>query len=859
MDNRLEHNACWPTNSGCLPSPGRTGRHARVPAWAIPVLITTALLMAMAGTATAKSLYVIAEIWGGADTTPIHAYDIGPDGTLTFQAQYGAPPHGAGTVGLAIDSYSEYLFITFENDNVIVSLDAATLRESRVVTAPGASNLAGIVYDQGRELLYCVDRGTQNLYAYKWDAAEVKLTHTQGSPFQLEDATAYGIALDETNDILYVANCTREITAYSTSDWQLLRRIPISKTAVSIAVDPNRDYLYYGGGFIGNFDLVQYDLANDVEIREMGVSAEAGVMGLGVDTVTGFIYVTTGQNNHEGGDDLLVINPNLFLEQIIEDIGNPTGLVIPVGDTSYNPLRLKKVVETPLPSDPNDRELPKVPVGSEFKYIVSFDPTGYTLRQVTLVDKLPAEVTFVDATGNGDFGRYDPNLHTYTWLNPPLATGARTRVELLGRLQSRTALGRIFVNTVTMYTDQTPQTTIHARAIAAEPPSKPLGITKTVVAASQDGVAGTGALSVDPGGQIAYRICFNNNDNDRTVNHVSITDNLPVQADFVSATGDGVFGTYDPVSHSYIWSYPSLGPAESNCVDLVVRLAPDATPGATITNKATIRSDQTPATSSTADVLVRDAWSLLLSKTLVAGAGGQADDRGRPGVDAGTNLVYALTFSNPSPDKAVTRISIVDTLPPEVSFVSADGDKDFGFYHPNDHTYTWSYPPLAPRAQATVRLTVHVNEQTEPNTVISNWATIQSVETSSARARADAVVRPVPDPVEAKMYIKPGSIFRNSAPGSATLAVDLHLPEGMGMSLIANTPAVLTPGNIPATSQRVFGTDAQGKLLCFFDTDAILLATRGYGKFDLTVTGRLTNGQSFIGKAPVYILKFGGP
>jgi hypothetical protein len=307
-----------------------------------------------------------------------------------------------------------------------------------------------------------------------------------------------------------------------------------------------------------------------------------------------------------------------------------------------------------------------------------------------------------------------------------------------------------------------------------------------------------------------------------------------------------------------VWSYPWLSPGESKYVEITVRLNGDAVPGSTITNRATIQSDQTPLMSSTADV-VTGYTPLQLRATIIAGASGPADDRGRPGVYADTDVTYALWYSNPSREKTITHISLVNALPPEVSLVAADGDKEFGFYDVNDHTYTWFCAPLGPQAQASLNVTVHVSEQTEPNTVISNWAVITSKETSATRARVDAVVDPTPPPVAAQMYIKPGRIFRNEAPGSASLMVDLQLPVGVGMNMIANTPAVLSPGNIVGTSQRIFGTATQGKLVCCFDTDAILRATTGYGRFDLTVTGKLVNGGSFVATAPVYILKFGGP
>jgi hypothetical protein len=77
-----------------------TKSHALLALLAIAVLTT-----AVTKTAKAKSLYIIADIKGSSvdRKEPVQAYDIGVDGTLTFQAQYDIPYIGIGAVGMAID------------------------------------------------------------------------------------------------------------------------------------------------------------------------------------------------------------------------------------------------------------------------------------------------------------------------------------------------------------------------------------------------------------------------------------------------------------------------------------------------------------------------------------------------------------------------------------------------------------------------------------------------------------------------------------------------------------------------------------------------------------------------------------
>jgi DNA-binding beta-propeller fold protein YncE len=278
----------------------------------IAFLVLLVILMStVINTASAKSLYVIADINGR--PTPVQAYNIAIDGTLSFQVERSIPRYGWGAVGMAIDGDSKTLFVTYEESNRIQLINATTMADIGGTLAPGANNLAGIVYDLKKKLLYCVDRRTENLYVYNWDPNAITLTPVSGSPFTLTGASAYGIALDMTNDLLYVSNNNNKVRVYNTSDWSLARNISLSRMAVSIAVDVSRGFLYSGGGYVADDDFVtlynpyltRYNLATGTETA-VQVEPNGGVIGLGVDTITGFIYITTARNNYIGGDNLKV-------------------------------------------------------------------------------------------------------------------------------------------------------------------------------------------------------------------------------------------------------------------------------------------------------------------------------------------------------------------------------------------------------------------------------------------------------------------------------------------------------------------------------------------------------------------------
>jgi len=109
------------------------------------------------------------------------------------------------------------IFITTEASGEIQLIEATKMVDAGTTIAPDATNLAGIVYDHDKSLLYCVDRGKNNLYVYNWQPETATLTHVSGSPFTLRNASAFGIALDEIDDLLFVANNSNTVCVYSTS------------------------------------------------------------------------------------------------------------------------------------------------------------------------------------------------------------------------------------------------------------------------------------------------------------------------------------------------------------------------------------------------------------------------------------------------------------------------------------------------------------------------------------------------------------------------------------------------------------------------------------------------------------------
>lgn len=678
-----------------------------------PLLLLAAVMFvtAVPKPVTAKSLYVIADKGSLTDpTVPVHVYNIGADGTLTFQAQHDIPRIMLGAVGMAIDSDNGFLFITYHISEEIQLLDARTMTDVGTTIAPDAEDLAGIVYDHKKKLVYCVDRGEDLLYVYDWNAETVTLTHVPGSPFALFGASAYGIALDEIDDLLYVANGTKTVTVYRPSDWRKVGRIKLNRTAISIAVDAQRGLLYTGAGYAGDMFLTQYHLATGT-VKEIQVEPDAGVMGLSVNSDTGYVYLNTGMNNAPGGDNLQAYDTELNLIDLIPIAGNPTALVVPSKDISFNPLGLRKTAIRGASHSGSTGAMPTVGVGDVLTYGIHFNNiTGATVTDVSIVDTLPSEVLFV------------------------------------------------------------------------------------------------------------------------------------------SADDDGISGSYGPKTHSYRWSYSSLPPEIPMTLELAVQVREDVETGTVISNTVTINSNQTPPTTKRFDVTAGHN-ALNLTKSILGGAQGQVVS-----VSADGSVTYVIEFDNDN-DFAVTNVVILDALPREVSFVSAQKGTVSGKYDPVTHTCSWSFGSLKSGQAVHLELEAHVNKDLAKGTIFANTVTVESDETPSATAAADAIVGETPSTVP-ELKILPEIIRRAGA--SYNIQASIVFPQGIRKQDVADVLPTLYPGEIKAKQLFIYGSANRAKVIALFDKNELLDAVKGYGEVTLRMVGMLTSGRSYSGEGTVYISEYSG-
>jgi len=420
------------------------------------VIAVIALSIGISILGDAKSLYVIARH----HTAQFDAWNIEAPGCPTpikYQASY-ALSHASDPAGVAIDNDSAVLFITSEFDEGVELVDATNMEP--LGWAPGAKNLAGIDIDDRNNIVYAVQRGTGNLYVYAWDPTARTLTLKEGFPKPLPDCgAAFGLALDEIRGLLYVAdNQSGLVRIYDTATLTEVSNFAPSIPPVGIAVDRRRQLVYVTapdascGPTLPSYTLLcKYDLATEVETT---VDMGHGGMGIAVDEVTGYVYVTGGCN----GDDISVWDSNLNFVYSTgpiggsEEDGGPAGIAI--GNVSYNPLKLVK----------NDTVVGYgVYIGQQFTYSITFGNSGDSdITGVQVIDTLPLELDFVAETLDGapGTGVYDPVTHTVTWDVGTLTPGSTGQIELVVRVNQNAAGKTIIYNYCTIESDQTPPTTV---------------------------------------------------------------------------------------------------------------------------------------------------------------------------------------------------------------------------------------------------------------------------------------------------------------------------------------------------------------------------------------------------------------
>ncbi|MFC1766187.1 YncE family protein, partial [Planctomycetota bacterium] len=195
--------------------------------WGMLCLLASVWL-SVGASAGGKSLFTVADV--RSELTRVRAFGMDPNGAVHLQKEGVIPFWGDGGREIAVDSEEGVLFVSSLSSNRVQLVDSITLQSIGDIEIVGATNLAGLAYDHKKSRLYAIERGTDKLFVHTWNSQWHTLTPIVGSPIRLAGTTGHGLALDEVEGILYVANGSPVIVGYRTDIWYKVRTITLSRT-----------------------------------------------------------------------------------------------------------------------------------------------------------------------------------------------------------------------------------------------------------------------------------------------------------------------------------------------------------------------------------------------------------------------------------------------------------------------------------------------------------------------------------------------------------------------------------------------------------------------------------------------------
>ena len=384
----------------------------------------------------------------------------------------------------------------------------------------------------------------------------------------------------------------------------------------------------------------------------------------------------------------------------------------PANNSAAEPTGIELTRETDLGITKTDSADPVSP-GDPLTYTLTITNAGPSdATSVTVVDTLPSAVTFVSSSPPCSLAGV-----TLTCMLGELAAGGNAMVSIEVTVNGD-ATG-VLVNTATVSggeTDPNPANNSATEPTAIEvTPQADLGVTKS-----------DGQTTAVPGLPLTYTIVVSNAGPD-TATGATVTDVLP--AELTGPTWTCVASpesSCTPGGSGNINDTVNLAVGGTATYTVTGTVASDAT--GTLTNAVTVTppddvTDPNPVNDNAADVdTLTPETDLGIAKT----------DSADP-VSQGDPLTYTLTITNAGPSDA-TAVTVVDTLPSAVTFVSSNPPAPI--CNLDGATLTCALGELAAGGNATVTIDVTVND--DATGVLLNTATVSGGETDPKPANNSA-------------------------------------------------------------------------------------------------------------------------
>ncbi|MBP1929387.1 putative repeat protein (TIGR01451 family)/fimbrial isopeptide formation D2 family protein [Methanolinea mesophila] len=485
-------------------------------------------------------------------------------------------------------------------------------------------------------------------------------------------------------------------------------------------------------------------ISNNVYLR-IPVTAISGTNGT-VESPDGFISPPYHIEIFDCGETpTYVITPNLFfsIDEVEVDsvsvVGTEGYVLFPDGHAEYTfpPLVCYHILEAEFEPGGNitinktsDQEI--VSPGEVFTYHISYgNLRPFPAYDATIIDILPEELEFVSASGGGVF-----NGTAVIWDLGDLDPGETGMVNLTVEVEEDIESATI-INCATIYAeDLTPVTSCTEVSVYRLELEKESSVMQAV-----------------PGQEYVYTLVFEN-PGDNPVTNVTITDALPPELIFISASAGG---TFDGTSVNWtIGSIPAMGVGE---VNFTVRVKDSVQSGILILNCGVITSDQTVPRTACVLVPVVTPEVPELTKTATTST-----------VFRNETFSYNIHFRNPNV-ASLSDAYILDPIPYGLEFVSASDNGTL-----EGQTVNWSLGTLLPGEFGDRTLTVRVDEDAEEGN-ITNCATIYTDQTDPVVSCVDVTVIEIIPELEKTASV--GEVMREEY---FTYTIEYENPSGFSLT-----------------------------------------------------------------------------
>lgn len=414
---------------------------------------------------------------------------------------------------------------------------------------------------------------------------------------------------------------------------------------------------------------------------------------------------------------------------------------------------------------------PTFTVGSSATYTLDVRNTSAlaTIAPVTVTDVLPVGLTYVSAAGTGWSCGHAAGTVTCTTPGPVAGGAALPGITLTVDVGPTAAPSVTNVATVATTGDGVPG---NDQSSVTTPVGGAAGI-DLALAKSHSGNFVVGSTH-------AFTLTVQNVGTLPTTGPITITDVLPGSVALASSSGAGWSCSNVTVTVTCVNAGP-LAAGASSTVTLNVNINPGAYPGFTNTASVATPGDTDPGNNTASDPVVVETVDLTITKSATSP------------VTIGAIATYELVVANLSALPSNRLITVTDTLPTGLTFVSATG-AGWTCSHASGRVTCTNPGPVAGGSPASpIVLSVSVTPAAAPSVTNRAWVRMVSdlVTANDGASVTTPVTAPAPDLTITKVAAGPFVVGANaaytlgvdnigSAATTGTITVTDVLPAGLG-------------------------------------------------------------------------------